>query len=489
MVNKSSILIVDDEDRGRDALEMLLLTENYDLLFAASGKEALQKAEESTPDLILLDVMMPGMDGFEVCQRLRSHPRLAEVPVIMITALDDPESRLHGINVGADDFITKPFDRSELRTRVRTITRLNRYRRLLLERSRFEWVVDRSNEGYLLLEGTDQLVYANPTARRYLGICQNDTLPLSFNHCLTAARYQKEPTLAWENWPADNLKDNVRYLVRPETKDHPPLWLEVNIFDYPSDHSHLVHLRNVSEHINLQRQVWTFQTLVSHKLRGPLNGLVSLQMLDSPHVDLSSERAVSLLKIAKESAKRLQDQVLEILRYIDTTRLRTLQANFRLADLPELLIRLQWDLSLEPIHLELPESLLKQVLTCSPEAIELILRELLNNAKKFHPKHSPDISLSVSLCKHDPNQVKLAVRDNGRCLSNEELERVWMPYYQSEKSFTGEIKGMGLGLAMVARLVWNSGGHCEIHNCVDHEGIEVVVALPATIETLPFKPI
>ncbi len=129
--DKSIILIVDDEIVSRYTVEMLLNTEGYHLIFAEGGTEALQKAETFIPDLMLLDVMMPGMDGFEVCRRLRANPRLAELPIVMVTALDDRESRLHGIEMGADDFMTKPFDRAELRARVRSITRLNRYRRLI----------------------------------------------------------------------------------------------------------------------------------------------------------------------------------------------------------------------------------------------------------------------------------------------------------------------------------------------------------------------
>ncbi len=128
---KSTILIVDDEQVSRYTVEILLAAEGYNLVFAENGEEALQKAEELVPDLMLLDVMMPGMDGFEVCQRLRDNKRLAELPIVMVTALDDRDSRLRGIQVGADDFMSKPYDRAELRARVRTITRLNRYRRLI----------------------------------------------------------------------------------------------------------------------------------------------------------------------------------------------------------------------------------------------------------------------------------------------------------------------------------------------------------------------
>ncbi|ALG66579.1 putative bifunctional diguanylate cyclase/phosphodiesterase [Beggiatoa leptomitoformis] len=131
MADKSTVLIVDDEIVSRYTVEVLLESEGYNLIFAESGEESLRKAEEIIPDLMLLDVMMPGMDGFEVCQRLRTNPKLAELPIVMITALDDRESRLRGLEVGADDFMSKPFDRAELRARVRTITRLNRYRRLI----------------------------------------------------------------------------------------------------------------------------------------------------------------------------------------------------------------------------------------------------------------------------------------------------------------------------------------------------------------------
>jgi putative two-component system response regulator len=126
----STVLVVDDEPAGRKALGAILSAQGYFVALAADGPEALAEAVLLQPDLILLDVMMPGMDGFEVCRRLRATPDLADVPVLMLTALDDPDSRLNGIEAGADDFISKPFDRAELRARVRTITRLNRYRRL-----------------------------------------------------------------------------------------------------------------------------------------------------------------------------------------------------------------------------------------------------------------------------------------------------------------------------------------------------------------------
>jgi len=134
----STILIVDDETAGRETLQSILEVDGYSLLTASGGAEALKLARAAQPDAILLDVMMPGMDGFETCQRIRADANLAEIPIILVTALDDRNSMLSGLEAGADDFISKPVDRYELRARLLGITRLNRYRKLLDERKSLE---------------------------------------------------------------------------------------------------------------------------------------------------------------------------------------------------------------------------------------------------------------------------------------------------------------------------------------------------------------
>jgi signal transduction histidine kinase len=139
----STVLIVDDDPTARETVMAMLEGEGYDLQLAKDGPQALKILEQLQPDLILLDIMLPGMDGFEVCRRIRSTPQLAEVPILMLTALDDRPSLLAAIESGADDFLSKPVDRRELTARVRTITRLNRYRTLVEQRENIRQMAER----------------------------------------------------------------------------------------------------------------------------------------------------------------------------------------------------------------------------------------------------------------------------------------------------------------------------------------------------------
>lgn len=120
----SRILIVDDERQNRQLLEVMLLPEGFHVQSAASGEEALAIVAQQPPDIILLDVMMPGMDGYQVAAKIKGNDATKNIPVIMITALADRNARMLGLRAGAEDFLTKPVDRAELCVRVRNLSRL-----------------------------------------------------------------------------------------------------------------------------------------------------------------------------------------------------------------------------------------------------------------------------------------------------------------------------------------------------------------------------
>lgn len=122
---KTSVMVVDDNNDIRELVSRLLEAENYVSIVASDGEEMFQRLAETRPDLILLDVMLPGRDGFDLCRQLRADPDMP--PIIMLTAKDEEIDRVVGLELGADDYIVKPFGRRELIARIKTVLRRTRY--------------------------------------------------------------------------------------------------------------------------------------------------------------------------------------------------------------------------------------------------------------------------------------------------------------------------------------------------------------------------
>src|SRR5690606_31570500 len=120
LVVTARVLVVDDIATNVRLLEVRLAAEYYDVVTASSGQQALDICNHSHVDIVLLDVMMPEMDGFEVCRRLKANPKTHHLPVVLITALDQPSDRVEGLEAGADEFLAKPYDDMQLMARVKS---------------------------------------------------------------------------------------------------------------------------------------------------------------------------------------------------------------------------------------------------------------------------------------------------------------------------------------------------------------------------------
>jgi two-component system, cell cycle response regulator len=152
------VLVVDDILSNVKLLEAKLTAEYFEVITAFNGAECLAKMEQGAPDIVLLDVMMPGMDGFEVCRRIKSNPKTAHVPVVMVTALDQPSDRVAGLDAGADDFLTKPVDDAALFARVRSLVRL----KMMTDELRMR---ESTGQGMGLLDPAETLIESNQSGR------------------------------------------------------------------------------------------------------------------------------------------------------------------------------------------------------------------------------------------------------------------------------------------------------------------------------------
>ncbi len=475
---QSKVLLVDDDEFSLHTLEMVLYNQGYELILAQNGKEALEKARQHQPDVILLDVMMPEMNGFEVCQHLRDDPVLAEVPIIIVTALDDKDSRLEGIEAGADDFITKPYDRLELRTRVRTITKLNRFRTLMSERNKFEWVVENAAEGYVIIDDEDVIVYANRKAKDFLGIDPSDLLDEKATFSQIANQtYRLEPEEAWENWPQPLPEKQPRYMVRPESFTAEPLWLQVDVLHSSPAQigQRVVHLSDVTQQIVGERLSWAFHSQVSHKLRTPLGlfmGYLDLLIMDKEQMP---EQTQMMLDLSVDSAQRLKGHLLDIFEYVDGVGSLKIEKQISIGDFVELateIVERMEEGEFKAVNGGFPETAFAPL---PKSALEMILEELFANAIKFHPEGKPTVTASIET---DQENLILKIIDDGQRLPTEQLQDIWLPYFQAEKHFSGQIAGTGLGLAKIAAICWEVDGNYRAYNREDKPGIVIEIILP-----------
>ena len=133
---KGKILVVDDEEKNLKLMSAILKSYGYSFETAKDGIEALEKSKESSPDLIFLDIMMPDMDGYEVCRRIKGDSQTQNIPVVMVTSLDDKESRIMGLEAGASDFLTKPIDRTELMLRAKNLLKVKEFEDFLKDHNK-----------------------------------------------------------------------------------------------------------------------------------------------------------------------------------------------------------------------------------------------------------------------------------------------------------------------------------------------------------------
>jgi two-component system cell cycle response regulator len=152
------VLIVDDILSNVKLLEAKLTAEYFEVVTASNGEQALARIAAEMPDIVLLDVMMPGMDGFEVCRRIKANPKTAHIPIVMVTALDQPSDRVTGLDAGADDFLTKPVDDTALFARVRSLVRL----KMMTDELRMR---EETGQNMGLVDSGQSLVESDPSGR------------------------------------------------------------------------------------------------------------------------------------------------------------------------------------------------------------------------------------------------------------------------------------------------------------------------------------
>jgi len=490
MQNQGKILIVDDEPQIRELLEAILITEGYDLAFASNGRQALAKTEKWLPDLVLLDVMMPDMDGFEVCQQIRADSRLAETPIIMVTGLDDSTSRLAGIEAGANDFVTKPFNGAELRARVRTIVRLNHHRQmrtqeLKAERDRTHAILEALGEAVVVTDTHGKIQYLNPATVALTGFTYEEALGKRWRDL-------------WENkGPDEKLNDKILEIVRSgqawrgevvnRRKDGTTYDAALTVAPLfaSDDRSTPIGFVSVQRDITplkeAERSKTKFVSNVSHELRTPLSVITLLgDNLDTLYERLSDEKRRQMIRDIQKHTEVLNNligDILEISR-IDSGRVSMERERLNLTQLAQEEVG-----KLLPIAQQQSQTLQMKGDETLPiwgndEQLRQVIRNLVNNAIKYTPDKGTIICecrLLTNVANEAPqaNEYRLSdfdlsdgrwavlrVIDDGIGIEQEHLPHLFGRFYRVKTQ--GNIRGTGLGLSITRELTELHSAHIAV---------------------------
>jgi PAS domain S-box-containing protein len=498
----STILIVDDIAANRDTLVELLASPDYRLVEAASGAEALALAAATPPDLVLLDVMMPGMDGFEVCRRLRSDPNLREVPVVLVTALDDQASRIVGIEAGADDFVSKPYNGAELRARVRTITRLNRYRSLLESQAalreselRFRLLAEHSEEVFwLAAQSPARRTYVSPAVEKIWGLpparfTADTSLWSSAIHPEDRGRVKA----AYETLQAGKSSrfDEEYRVIRPDGSirwvldSGTPLPAGNGRFNLGGVARDITERKAASELLLRAQRLENIGMLaagIAHDFNNALAPMVMCCGLLQPYV--ADPKGLHYLEMIAKSADHsvaLVRQLLSFARGASGSR-QLLQTRHVLRELIELAtVTFPKSISLQA---QLPAGLWP--IQANATQIHQVFLNLCVNARDAMPEggdlkitaanRTLDTAAAAAIPNARPGDfLVVSVRDSGTGIPPDVLARIFEPFFTTK----GEGKGTGLGLSTVRGIVKQHDGFVTVETAVNR-GTTFTVYLPAT---------
>lgn len=471
MTAATRVLIVDDDLAARLRLRDLLERESgYEVVEAVDGYAAVEMIAQSLPDLILLDVMMPGMSGLDVCAQLRQQPRTREVPIIVLSAADESESMIAALDAGADDFLRKPFWAPELRAKVRNVARFNRYRALVQERDRFRWLLDRSQEPIVIADDSGAVTYANTEAKKLFGL--NEVLSVDVAEMI-GRHFRAEPETAISEWRQRAVDGGKFVIVQAETEHVGARWYEVEVQGLENRGEALVKFTNCSGWVRRDLETFTFQHLIAHKIRTPLNGLGPvLQFIEAMHAESASAELQDLLRLAHGSAKRLEDTLCSVLRYHGAVFSAAPTGGVEKREpLAEVLTRAAQTVELTNVTTEGTDHSITH-----PEMMEIVMIELLDNYAKF--SRAKTDGLKIVCTTPDATGCEIRITAPGPDLPPDVVARLGRPYWQPERSFTGEVPGIGLGLATVRELLRWRGGDLKLERNEQIGGLESRLVLP-----------
>ncbi len=499
----AKVLMVDDTPANIDVLRKVLSIEGYRLSFANSGEKALKILERAIPDLILLDVMMPGMDGFETCRHLKADEKTRDIPIIFITAKTDMEDLVEGFKAGAVDYIAKPFRQEEVCMRVRThlqtrilmIQRESLLQNIRANEERFRLLSNWSPVGIFQVDNEGKLTYTNRKWHDILGV--NDTEMLE-GEWLNAAIHGEDRELVQQTWQ-NSLQSREGYALkfRLITASGNTRWVHVQttplflgnqelngfigtIEDITEFKLNEQQMRNAKESAEaIARAKAEFLSGMTHELRTPLNAIIGYsEMLSEDVTGEGYGEDLEKITSASKYLLNLINNVLDLSK-VEANRMTLYLEEFNIPLLiKEVVSTIQPLVKKNNNALDVSIDLTTQTMYADATKVRQILYNLLSNACKFTKEGT--IILRVQAVQEEIEFVEFSVIDTGIGLTEEQLEKLFQKYAQADASIARDYGGTGLGLVLTQQFCNMMGGSVHV-NSKHGAGSEFSIRLPRQV--------
>lgn len=460
-MKKPKILVVDDDVQNVNILKNILTEAGYNVVSGFNGEEAVNLTHSEKPDMLILDVMMPKLDGFEVIEELRKNEDTHTIPIVLVTSLTKCEDRIRGKEVGCDDFITKPFDKSEILARTNSLIKLNFFRSLQTEKEQLELIFKEIADGLLVLDKDWNILRINQTAKNLLNIMSDNIKGVNFlDHIYYNFTTSTEKNQLFKN----GSRSKIFTIIRPESEHNPPLYIsaKLNNIYLPTGEvrNRLVVLRDITEETVEERLKKNFLSLISHKLRTPVSIITGhLALLKEEGLSYINKNPLEIVGVLYKESLNLRSLVEKLLTFVNVTLeegdkfIQRIEAPIYLREYIKSASNMRYDKKVS-FGLSYEENL--PPISFNPINLDLVINNLVENAIKFNG--TDNVAVKIHAKKYNNDFIQISVSDNGAGIPHEEYNKIFEKFYQTEKNFSGEISGLGLGLSLVKQLIERKSG-------------------------------
>jgi PAS domain S-box-containing protein len=492
------LLNINDNEANRYVVTRMLRAAGFRVLEGGTGAEALRLASEAQPDLIILDVKLPDLNGIEVCRRLKADPRTAGIVVLHLSAnYIRTENKVEGLESGADGYLAQPVDSAELLATVRSLLRMRRAEDEA-HAAALQWktTFDSLGDGVCLLDREGRVMRANRAFVALLALPEETVLGRPFESLMRAASggeaelppscgevlacHEESEVCLGERWfrvaanPVEGAEGVVTGAVRILTDITPRRELEDALRQRAADLA------------EADRRKDEFLAMLAHELRNPLSAIVNaLHLAEATRPEGTESKAMRVMVRQSQHMARMVDDLLDVSRFNrGHIELRRAPVDLRQVVQHSVDARRQ-ALVDKGLHLEVALPAANSLwLNGDATRLEQVVSNLLDNARKYtEPGGHVFIGVSVE-AEGKERRAVLRVRDTGIGMGPELMTRVFELFVQGEQQLDRARGGLGIGLTLVRRLVELHRGAVSVHSEGEGRGSEVTVRLPLEAEQM-----